>query len=144
MNQEQWENDFVEAGAALEHARWARWQNYLHSFLTWNNDLQAWVLPHEKKERWQSQIERYYGMLSEQEKESDRKEAREYLPLVHKAIAQERQRIKAVIEDNKISDGVVYDDGLPPADILPDMLRDIHIAREATNSTLEEVLKAIG
>lgn len=84
--EEGWRERFVEAGAALEHARWARWQNYLHSFLTWNNDIQAWVLPHELKDRWQMQINTPYQMLSEKEKESDRKEARSYLPLVEKEI----------------------------------------------------------
>lgn len=41
--------DWVEKFAEQEHIRWAKWQSYLHSFLTWNNDIQAWVLPHEKK-----------------------------------------------------------------------------------------------
>lgn len=58
-------------------------------------------------------------------------------------VESERRRIKTIIEDNKVSDNVVYDQGLPPADILPDMLHDIHIAREATNGTLDAILKQI-
>lgn len=46
-------NNILEKFAEQEHIRWAKWQNYLHSFLTWNNDIQAWVLPHEKKEHLQ-------------------------------------------------------------------------------------------
>lgn len=83
---EQADKEFVEKGAALEHARWARWQNYLHSFLTWNDGVKGWVLPHEKKERWQGQLSTYYGLLSEEEKESDRKETRNYLPLTHQLL----------------------------------------------------------
>ena len=76
------EKEFVERGAELEHIRWAKWQNYLHSYLTWNNDIQAWVLPHEWKDRWQMQINTPYQMLSEKEKESDREQVRPYLPLI--------------------------------------------------------------
>lgn len=87
MNTTKTKEEFIEKGAALEHARWAKWQNYLHSFLTWNDELKAWVLPHEQKDRWQCQINTYYDMLSEKEKESDRKEVRQYLPLIDKIIA---------------------------------------------------------
>ena len=79
---EGWEKEFVEKGANLEHSRWAKWQNYLHSFLAWNDEIKAWVLPHEKKEHWDSQIRTPYSYLSEHEKEMDRKETREYLPLI--------------------------------------------------------------
>lgn len=79
---EEWEDNFIEKAAQLEHIRWAKWQNYLHSFLSWNIALEAWVLPHVWKYRWQMQINTPYQMLSEKEKESDRKEARAYLPLI--------------------------------------------------------------
>lgn len=69
----------MEKYAELEHVRWAKWQNYLHSHLTWNNDIQAWVLPHEWKDRWQMQINKPYEMLSEKEKESDREQVRPYI-----------------------------------------------------------------
>lgn len=71
--------EITEKFAELEHIRWAKWQNYLHSFLTWNNDIQAWVLPHEKKDHWQTQINTPYAMLSEKEKESDREQVRPYI-----------------------------------------------------------------
>lgn len=69
----------MEKYADFEHVRWAKWQNYLHSHLTWNNEIQAWVLPHEWKDRWQMQINKPYSMLSEKEKESDREQVRPYL-----------------------------------------------------------------
>jgi len=74
---------FIEKGANLEHIRWAKWQNYLHSFLEWSNEINAWALPNEKKEHWQRQIQTPYSMLSESEKESDRKEVRQYIPLLN-------------------------------------------------------------
>lgn len=80
--EEEWEKNLIEKMADMEHMRWAKWQNYLHSFLTWNNEIQAWVLPHEKKDHWQMQINTPYQMLSEKEKESDRDQVKPYLPLI--------------------------------------------------------------
>lgn len=82
------EEKFVEKGAELEHIRWAKWQNYLHTFLVWNNEIQMWTLPHEKKEWWDSEIRTPYSMLTEKQKESDRKEARQYLPLLSSTVSQ--------------------------------------------------------
>lgn len=98
MNTKEWEKEFVEKGAALEHERWARWQNYLHSFLTWNNDIQMWTLPHEKKEWWDSEIRTPYHMLNEIQKESDRKEARTYLPLIRSLLSSHTQEIREKVE----------------------------------------------
>lgn len=119
-----WEEKFIEEGARIEHERWAKWQNYLHSFLEWNNDLKAWVLPHEKKDRWQRQVNTPYSMLSEQEKESDRKEVRTYLPMIRKVVeSAEKQateeamrkcveiaRSKKVADDTQMSDDRIYDE----------------------------------
>lgn len=69
----------IEKWAEFEHIRWAKWQNYLHSHLTWNNDIQAWVLPHEWKDRWQMQINTPYQNLTEKEKDSDREQVRPYI-----------------------------------------------------------------
>lgn len=87
----------MEKLADVEHVRWAKWQNYLHSHLTWNNELQAWVLPHEWKARWQTQINTPYSMLSEKEKESDREQVRPYLKLIKtKAQALIRQTLDPI------------------------------------------------
>jgi len=79
----------IENFAHTEHVRWAKWQNYLHSFLIWNGS--SWELPHEKKERWQRQIETPYLMLSEKEKESDREQVRPYINFIIKAINQDHE-----------------------------------------------------
>ena len=68
---------FIEEGAALEHARWARWQSYLHGRCI-QNDYGSLTIPKELADRWTHQIARDYKHLSESEKESDRKEVREY------------------------------------------------------------------
>lgn len=79
-----WEREFVEAGAALEHERWARWQTYVFSRCARNLDG-SMTMCREDVERWQRQIETPYNQLSETEKESDRKESGLYLPLVRAA-----------------------------------------------------------
>jgi len=81
-----WEQEFVETGAALEHERWARWQAYVFSRCLRNPDG-SMTMSREDVERWRKQIETPYGQLSETEKESDRKESRSYLPLVQAAIS---------------------------------------------------------
>lgn len=102
----EWEREFVEQGADLEHERWAKWQAYLHSkCVEHSNGEEKWVcFPAELFERWERQIATRYDDLSEAEKESDRKEARTYLPLV----AQQRQQAVAefVREVVKLSDRI--------------------------------------
>lgn len=77
--------EFVEVGADLEHDRWSRWQKYMFSKgMVDSNGV--FHLPKELVDRWFRQIEMKYSELSEREKESDRKETREYLPQLEKAI----------------------------------------------------------
>jgi hypothetical protein len=76
-----WEQEFVEAGAALEHDRWTRWQKHLFGRCQENSDGSMTISAADVA-RWKRQIETGYAALSEAEKESDRREAREYLPLV--------------------------------------------------------------
>jgi len=79
MNYKKIEKEFIEKGANLEHQRWARWQTWCHKVLRENcpsPELER-VL-----ERWDRQIKTPYSELSEQEKESDRKETRNYLPFL--------------------------------------------------------------
>lgn len=136
--------DFIEKGAELEHIRWAKWQNYLHSYLSWNNDIQAWVLPHEKRERWQRQIETYYGALSEIEKESDRKEARNYLPLIAhlissrelKAQQETLQEVLGEVEKIRINRGYVNDKYSKGYD---DMFQETRSHLQSKLSKLKEV-----
>lgn len=67
--------EFIEILADLEHIRWAYWQKYLHSKCTEkkNGDL---VIPAELVRRWKRQIALSYTGLTEDEKESDRSEAK--------------------------------------------------------------------
>ena len=81
----EWEKEFVESGASIEHDRWARWQKYMFSKGTVDENG-VFHLPKEFVERWFRQIDTKYADLSEPEKESDRKESRTYIPLVKQAI----------------------------------------------------------
>lgn len=88
--------EFVEKGADIEHDRWARWQKYLHSLCTPHiiNSLNTETRQYEEiktgglvisKERvihWEKEIATPYSKLAEELKEYDRKETRNYLPLI--------------------------------------------------------------
>ena len=124
------EKDFIEKGAALEHARWARWQKYVHSKCSsqehttdmphcfCNPDKIAFqngnmviahskhsplTIPFELVKQWERQINTPYEQLSEVEKESDRREVREYLPLIRHLLQEERENIRNKVANlNKI------------------------------------------
>lgn len=76
--------EIVEILADVEHDRWASWQAYLFSKCSEcagikciNDDYKGHlVIPRWAVERWRRQIATKYVDLSEDEKESDRKEAR--------------------------------------------------------------------
>jgi len=102
-----WEEEFVEKGAALEHDRWARWQEYMFSQCR-DNDGGGKIVPLDLFLRWTRQINTPYSELSEKEKESDRKETRNYLPLISKtreqAKAEGYEKGKKTVDPNKISE----------------------------------------
>ena len=68
----------VEALAAVEHERWAHWQQYLHEQCARNDDGSL-TIPAPLVSRWASQMATPYAELSESEKESDREQVREYI-----------------------------------------------------------------
>lgn len=72
-----------EALADLEHARWARWQAYLHSLCVPNPDGSL-TMPADCAVRWARQIGTPYAALSEREKDSDRKEADNTIAVVRR------------------------------------------------------------
>lgn len=87
--QTQDEKEFIERGAAIEHDRWARWQKYMFSksFIVADPDIMTieqgdLVIPKEFVDKWFRQIDTKYADLSEDEKESDRKETRAYIPII--------------------------------------------------------------
>ena len=73
----EWVDSKLENWASDEHDRWARWQAYVFSKSEWTGN--GYLIPKDLCERWQRQIDTPYEKLSEQEKESDRKEVRKYL-----------------------------------------------------------------
>ncbi|MFF2316945.1 hypothetical protein ACFVTE_11805 [Arthrobacter sp. NPDC058097] len=75
----------VERLAAIEHERWAHWQQYVHDQCERKDDGSL-VVPAELVARWKAQIETPYAELSEREKESDREQVRRYLPVVIEAL----------------------------------------------------------
>lgn len=74
----------LEAVAAVEHERWAHWQRYLHDQCTTLGDGSL-LIPARLVTRWTQQIATPYANLSEQEKDSDREQAYEYLKALDKA-----------------------------------------------------------
>jgi hypothetical protein len=96
-----WEEEFIEKGAALEHDRWAKWQKWMHgrvydSSESINPHLK--VIPTEDFNRWERQIATEYEQLSDKEKESDRIEVRKYLPLIKDLLTKKDQEHKAELE----------------------------------------------
>lgn len=75
----------VERLAAIEHERWAHWQQFVHDQCDRQEDGTL-LVPAELAARWQAQIETPYAELSEQERESDREQVRRYLPTVIDAL----------------------------------------------------------
>ncbi|MEO5317779.1 hypothetical protein PV761_04200 [Arthrobacter sp. CC3] len=75
----------VERLAAIEHERWAHWQQYVHDRCQRRDDGSL-VVPAELAARWQAQIETPYAELTEEERESDREQVRRYLPTVIDAL----------------------------------------------------------
>ena len=81
--------EFVEKGASIEHERWARWQGYLHSLCIKNKDGSL-TIPKERVKHWQKEIDTPYSELMEELKEYDRKETRNYLPLISQHFVDKR------------------------------------------------------
>lgn len=67
-------NDIIERLADYEHDRWSRWQKHVFSKCIINKDGSL-TIPKEFVDRWTRQINTDYMNLSEEEKNSDRKEA---------------------------------------------------------------------
>lgn len=77
------ENEKIEALANYAHSAWSGWMKYLFSQSIYVDDLTV-TIPKESVERWTRQMNTEYKDLPENEKESDRKEAREILSLIKK------------------------------------------------------------
>ena len=64
--------------AKAAHDIGASWMKWLFEWGTMNEDG-SWTMPKEKVDRWKRQMTTEYQDLSESEKESDRKVAKEYM-----------------------------------------------------------------
>lgn len=67
--------------AELAHKQWSGWMHYLFSKGTFNEDG-TWTMPAWAVERWKRQAETPYVELSEEEQDSDRKEADKFLAIL--------------------------------------------------------------
>jgi len=76
---------FVDRLAAVEHERWAHWQQYMHDQCRSTGDGSL-VIPAELVARWSTQIATPFAELSDAERESDREQVRRYLPLIVDAV----------------------------------------------------------
>jgi len=72
----------VEILANVEHERWSKWMRYQFS-----HGIEATVVSRPAIDRWRRQMDTDYADLSEQEKESDRKEARITLQTIRNHLA---------------------------------------------------------
>ena len=70
--------EFIEVLAEIEHDQWAHWQLYLHGKCSATKDGDL-IIPTELVDRWNRQINTPYAKLTEDEKESDREEAKRVL-----------------------------------------------------------------
>jgi hypothetical protein len=79
----------IEELAAVEHERWAHWQEYVHQQCEPLADGSL-VIPAHLVSRWQKQIETPYQQLSEKEKQSDREQVERVLPILARYFPFER------------------------------------------------------
>lgn len=75
-------DSMIEKMADVAHESWAGWTKYVFSKSTKNDDGTV-TIPADQVERWERQIATPYAELSEEEKESDRVEARKYAAAMH-------------------------------------------------------------
>lgn len=73
--------DAIENLALYAHKAWSGWMDYVFTVSKQNEDGSV-TIPSDRVARWKRQIETPYCVLSEDEKESDRCEAREMLRII--------------------------------------------------------------
>lgn len=84
-------SEVVDRLAAIEHERWSHWQRYVHDRCKQLPDGSL-VIPAQLADRWERQIDTPFDKLSEEEKESDREQVREYLPVIVEALEVSRRQ----------------------------------------------------
>jgi len=83
--------ELLEALASIEHDRWSHWQKYLHSRAKKQSDGSLVIAP-EDVERWEKQMNSPYEILTDEEKDSDRKQVMNYLPIVERWFSENGDR----------------------------------------------------
>jgi hypothetical protein len=86
------EDSFRERVAELCHNQWSNWTDYIFS-KTYKDYFEAPVIPRHLTERWKRQIDTDYYDLSEEEMDSDRKEADKFIELFKK----ENENLKQIL-----------------------------------------------
>lgn len=82
----------VEKLAALAHSVWSSWIAYLFTSCTKiyhrgeNDNRSQYILHNDVRDRWERQMHTPYEELDEEEKDSDRLIAREYLALIYDSL----------------------------------------------------------
>lgn len=84
--------------AELAHSQWSGWMKYLFSKGEFNEDG-TWTMPAWAVKRWTTQMNTPYAQLSDDEKESDRKEADKFLDVFYLHQAELKRKSLRLIED---------------------------------------------
>ena len=132
------DKEFVEKGAVLEHDRWARWQKWCHKVLRENCPS-----PELEKvlERWDRQIATPYSELSEVEKESDRKETRNYLPLLHSQLEKILEEVMKCVPEEREADSYIKRCSCGVDDCQGQCIGEFNSCREQTIKNLEDLIR---
>ena len=89
-----WKKELLEKWADIEHKRWSRWQEYMHSKLVnVYEDKNILGLPVEDFKHWERQIATDYKDLSEAEKESDREQVYPYIKDIEELLDKQKKEI---------------------------------------------------
>jgi hypothetical protein len=76
----------VEKLANYAHEAWTGWMDYLFSKTLPIDNNSAMVIPSDSETRWRRQMKTPYSELPEDEKESDRKEARKIIDILEDSL----------------------------------------------------------
>ena len=99
--------ELIEQLADKEHAGWAHWMKYLFSKCLEVGDkdedgYESVVIPRELVKRWQRQVATPYAELSEKEKQSDRNQVADILPIIDEYVESLQKLIREFAEYTKL------------------------------------------
>jgi hypothetical protein len=101
---EQPDKELREKLAAIEHERWADWQQWMHSKMTFQGI--GYSLPADLYQRWDRQIATKYADLPAPEQASGMEQVDRYWPLIEEYIS--KAQLKLVDELMKQTKPVLY------------------------------------